>query len=474
MLKLKEFLTHYGKLLAAILLGLALVGCGSGGGSDNILCGGDPCSTTADTTDDIDNIVGQGTADSIQFVSAVPVALSIRSAGGDETSVVTFLVTDTAGDPISGVSVSFSLDNAVGGVTLSNTSDTTNVDGETSVIVQSGTTHTSVSITATVDATQESTISPSLTISTGISDFDSFSLALNVFNPHAWNRQGETVNATVRMADFFNNPPPDGTQVSFFTEGGSIDASCSSVAGVCTAVWTGQDPRPTLGQGNRPGRSALLAVVTGAESFDDVNSNGVFDDGDGFSLVDTTVNTVLVEADDRPEPFLDINENGNYDLGEFFVDFNQNGTRDLGDGMYNGPLCTHSSLCSTNKTIAIGEQHKIVMASHIEVITSSDLDADMVDGDLDIGTGRSYVITIGDENGNTLPSGSTIAVTATNGTVESGATNDILSDVYEPTTFTILLLPDTTPSSIGSMKIAVTTGSGTQAVTTTYTYPVTD
>ena len=41
MLMLKDFLKQCGKPWAAMLLGLMLAGCGSGGGSDNIICGGD-------------------------------------------------------------------------------------------------------------------------------------------------------------------------------------------------------------------------------------------------------------------------------------------------------------------------------------------------------------------------------------------------------------------------------------------------
>ncbi|WP_101760186.1 Ig-like domain-containing protein [Oceanicoccus sp. KOV_DT_Chl] len=470
MLKLKDFLIHQSRLSIAVLLLLGLVGCGSGGGSDNILCGGDPCATSEDddaedSTNEIENIVDQGSPDSIQFVSASPQLISIRSAGGDETSIVTFLVTDTAGDPIEGVPVSFTIDNTIGGISLSNTLDETNANGEAAVIVQSGTVHTTVSVTATVVSTQDSTVSPSLSISTGIPDFNSFSLALDVFNPLAWNLDGSVVNATVRLADFFNNPPPDGTQVTFYTEGGRIAASCSSVGGDCSAEWVGTNPRATQGDGDRLGRSAVLAVVTGAESFQDTNSNGVFDDGDIFTT-----------ADDQPEPWLDNNENGIFDSGEFYVDFNENGMRDVADGLYNGPLCSHSSLCSANKTIALGEQHLIVMASSVFSIQSATLAADFgPDGDLDIGAGgRTYFVTVGDENGNTLPFESSIAVSATNGVVDGGGI-DIASNAYEPVTFSIFIAPDDTSSADGFLKIAITVPvNADETLTTVLSYPVSD
>ena len=435
MLKLNDLLIHSGKWAAALMLSCLLAGCGAGGGSDNILCGGDPCSSSSSSTDpasdtsDISNIQDQGTPDAIEFVSASPTLVSIKGAGGDETSVVTFLVTDTAGDPIEGVNVYFSIDTSAGGVSLANTSDKSNADGVASTIVQAGTVATPLRVRASVPSLSGDTVSDVITVSTGVADYNSLSLVLDNVNPDSWAWDGATVQATMRMGDIYNNPPADGTLVKFYTEGGVIGTTCTTVDGACSVTWTGTEPRAL--EGPRAGVSTILAVVTGAESFQDVNGNGVFDDGDGFRLVDTYVNGKLKEADDRPEPYLDENENGIYDVGEFYVDFNNNKKRDLADGLYNGPLCTHSTLCSSNKTIALGVQTTMVMSSAVADVRIYDSvnNEISVGGTLDLTKENKYILYVADENGNSLPQTesptTTVTVSSTAGTINGS--NNVLS-----------------------------------------------
>ncbi len=47
----------------------------------------------------------------------------------------------------------------------------------------------------------------------------------------------------VDLADFFNNPVPDGTLVEFTTELGDITPSCRTVSGQCDVTFTSADPR---------------------------------------------------------------------------------------------------------------------------------------------------------------------------------------------------------------------------------------
>ncbi|MCH1493021.1 MAG: hypothetical protein L7T24_10720, partial [Luminiphilus sp.] len=82
-------------------------------------------------------------------------------------------------------------------------------------------------------------------------------------------------------------------------------------------------------------RARVLAYAVGEEKFDDDDSDGYFSVNDVF--------------DERGEPFLDENGDGNYTEGEFFVDWNNNGTRDATTGvkswptdstnLYNGTAC---------------------------------------------------------------------------------------------------------------------------------------
>ncbi len=71
----------------------------------------------------------------------------------------------------------------------------------------------------------------------------------------------------------------------------------------------------------RDGLATILAVVRGHEAFDDLNGNGVFDDGEPF--------------DDEGEPFLDVDDDGQLTTSfgdKFPVAFDNNG-----NGVWDGP-----------------------------------------------------------------------------------------------------------------------------------------
>ncbi len=53
----------------------------------------------------------------------------------------------------------------------------------------------------------------------------------------------EEIDIRVDLADFFNNPVPNGTLVEFTTELGDITPSCPTVDGTCTVTFTSADPR---------------------------------------------------------------------------------------------------------------------------------------------------------------------------------------------------------------------------------------
>jgi hypothetical protein len=368
---------------------------------------------------------------SIEFVSALPENISILgtgSLGGSESSIVQFRVLDTNSNPVNNQVVNFSLNTGVGGIQLIPSSATTNNEGIVQTVINSGTVATSVRVQAIIDndsipkiASQSSV----LVVSTGIPDQDSFSLSATILNPEGWNLDGTTVEVTARLADAYNNPVPDGTAVTFTTEGGSIEPSCVTSGGGCTVTWTSQLPRPeghvlahntgdeynfftnqpdithppelfnTLGQ-KFGGRATILATAIGEESFPDLNGNGRFDkceliaftggtgkpcNGDGSINVDGddityTGNDVSGQPYDLKEAFVDHNEDGLYnpaeaggetggELEEFEPgDFNSNGVFDLNDGKYNGVLCAipaHDG-CSDNKSLNVRGELVLVMS----------------------------------------------------------------------------------------------------------------
>jgi hypothetical protein len=61
-----------------------------------------------------------------------------------------------------------------------------------------------------------------LAVYTELPDQNSFTLSASRLNSEAYNISGQTVSLVARLADTFNNPVPDGSSISFTTEGGVI------------------------------------------------------------------------------------------------------------------------------------------------------------------------------------------------------------------------------------------------------------
>ncbi len=382
---------------------------------------------------------------SIEVVSATPDKIAIRGAGGiggSESSTVVFRVRDVNGNPVNGQLVDFSLNTEVGGITLTPTQATTNTEGLVQTVVNSGTVATTVRVTASVNGSDPLILTQSsqLVISTGIPDQNSFSLSAETLNPEAWNTDGVQVKVTARLADHFNNPVPDGTAVSFFTEGGSIEPSCTTVNGECSVIWTSQEPRPTgqtlAGTGSEPevintmgqpygGRVTILATAIGEESFPDLNGNGRFDASEMSAFLG---NDVTGRPYDLPEAFNDYNEDGLYNpaqsggetAGELeeFVDFNGNEAFDGKDGLYNGVLCSipaHAGCSSTQKSTNVRAQLVLVMSGSEAHLALNE----PASGTLTLNgesTGNVSV-TIADRHGQPMPKGTTVKFTATVGSI---------------------------------------------------------
>jgi hypothetical protein len=91
--------------------------------------------------------------------------------------------------------------------------------------------------------------------------------------------------------------------------------------------------------------NTIVAYSAGEETFNDLNGNGVFDDADTFDVIN----------DDIEEPYIDANSNGVFDTGEQIIDTNGDGVHNLGDTFFNGVGCTHSTLCSTTRSVTVWE-----------------------------------------------------------------------------------------------------------------------
>lgn len=348
---------------------------------------------------------------SIQFLSAIPDQIALKGTGGVETSTVMFTVVDSTGGPVAGIDVDFTLNTTVGGISLTPMMATSGIDGAVQTVVQSGTVATTLRVTATITGLGISTQSSQLVITTGLPDQDSMSLAVECPNIEAAEYDGVQVPVTIRLGDRFGNPVPDGTAVTFNTEGGKIDGGCTTMtttqeSGVCSVNWTSQEPRPA------DGRITILATATGEETFVDNNTNGIFDDGDSFTDLD--------------EAYRDDNENSVYDPGPFdvgdgfFFDFYTAPPvgYTVGDGLFNGLLCGHSTLCSANETSGIGASAIIIMSSSTVIFPRINLNG--VDyfspyGPMTLNAPGSLIFDVSGPNLQPPPAGTTIKVNSDNG-----------------------------------------------------------
>ena len=381
-------------------------------------------------------VVTAPTAGSIQFVSATPTLINLKGTGGTEASQVVFKVLDEGGSPISGKTVSFTIDdNAIaGGVTLTPSPSTAISDssGFVQTTVNAGTVSTPARVSATTTGTGGVTLNSTsslLTITTGIADQDSFSLSASTFNIEGFAYDGVTTILTARLADHFNNPVPDGTAVNFTTEGGSIVGSCATTGGVCSSTLSSQNPRPSNG------RVTVLAYAVGEESFTDLNGNGWADLAPTNEMIDANA-----ASTDLAEAFVDYNENGTRDAAtEPFIDFNNDGAFNAADGKYSGVLCDNvnagrssAGTCASGKSTHVRASHQIIFSSShpgailiggINLSTSVTVALDpCVPGAPPPGPGRTglpsnITVTVYDENGNAMPQGTSVAIGTDNGTI---------------------------------------------------------
>ncbi len=359
----------------------------------------------------------------IEFIEASPTTITLQGvgqAGLKQTSLVTFKVVDAMGTPVAGKSVAVRLSTEAGGMKvctsassctnptnpddLDTVSGITGAEGTITVSVVSGSVHASVWVIATVEGTTISTQSINLVATTSVPDQDSFSLSVSTFNPEAYDIDGTEVDITARLADRYNNPVPDGTQVLFTTEGGSIVGNCATSTGACSVKWTSQSPRPTNG------RVTILAYAVGEESYTENDGDGRFGFADGFSLA----------TGDISEAFRDDNEDGTYNPGEDFRDFNNNGRWDAANGWFNGWLCDDSTRCDASQSIHVFNHANIVMAESFANIT------DNVSGTVTLVSTTtpetkdkaSFTVSVlGRITGQVMPANTKIEVSTTHGTI---------------------------------------------------------
>lgn len=339
------------------------------------------------------------TANNIQFVSATPAIIGTQTAGAatlPKSSLVKFKVVDSNNNGKPGVVIDFSLSplSAPGGITLSNTSATSDAAGEVTTSVTSGTVPTPVWVVARVRANP--TIlsqSNTLTITTGLPTQNFFSLSAQTFNIEGLNYDGVESKLTVIASDRLGNPVPDGTAFNFVTEGGQITpASCATTSGACTVTFRSAERRPA------DGRVTMLAYALGEESFIDANGNNSYDVGETFY--------------NMGDPYIDANENGLWDPGEQFIPLNLGSSACLQRPSGAALPPVENALSKQNTCSGLWGGQNYVRRSTVIVLSGSRATLNPTTVTMAASCRRTFVLTLTDVNSNPMPAGTTVATGA--------------------------------------------------------------
>ena len=175
------------------------------------------------------------------------------------------------------------------------------------------------------------------------------------FDPATGDFSSVTSDVSVQIGDNNNQLITGSNTIIFRTEWGLIDPSCVTVDGGCSVTWRS-------GSSDTMPADFLNTIVaytsTGQESFGDINGNGLFDDGDLFGT------DIYADVE---EPYVNVDESGftnsnnavvdTFTPGDINIDTingldltGANEEHDDGDTLFNGPNCSHSTLCSTIRT----------------------------------------------------------------------------------------------------------------------------
>jgi len=427
--------------------------------------------------------VAAPTIGSIQFISATPTTIGLKGTGIGSSSTVIFEVEDSSGAPVPGATVNFTLNTAVGGLSLAPASAISAANGQVQTVVSSGTVHTTVRVTATIASPAVSTQSSILTITTGLPASGSFTIAIGPAaypsgktgpacpNVEAYSYVGVQAPFTVFLADRYNNPAPDGTAVAFTTNAAHIVGNCTtplktSGDGACQVLWTSSNPLPQTTQDvpqiPADGFGMVLATALGEESFVDSTGSGFYVVGDVFS--------------DLGEPYLDMNNDGIYEYPyEWFLDYYQTGKYVGPSGSFIGITCTGTTPASTctENTLAIGALHAVVMSTSTVQLASLTSGGQFSAGPpftIPYAAGGTITFSLEDLNTNAMAAGSVVTITtdSTIGTVNpntSGYTMpcSIRTGGYAYTmAFTSAAAPSPAAPLSGNIYITVTApGTGT-------------
>lgn len=354
-----------------------------------------------DATDSMTIQIAAGSAATITLDGVTPEKIGVKGSGIAESATITFVILDNGGNFVNdGTTVNFNLSPPLGGGESLAPASNSTASGKVSTTIKSGTVSGIASVIAsvTVSGTTVST-EARVTIAAGKPDSNGFGLASEKIYLAGYDTYGLTSKVTAFLRDRYSNPVPMGTPVYFATESGIMalndvtgnSTNLTNGFGQATATWQTAAPTPDTVSTvtNTIGINRIIAFTEGHESFVDNNGNGSYDLGEPFQ--------------DLGEPFIDANDNGVWDNAptvtdeERFIDANSN-------GVYDGPNGQR------DQNVLIWTSMLTVFSDGLPVITMSPGSFAVPDGGaVDI------TVTVEDQNGNSLPEGSSLSATVDKG-----------------------------------------------------------
>jgi adhesin/invasin len=433
--------------------------------------------------------IESGPAGSLEFASADRTVIGVRGSALPQKATITFRARDVNGNPVAdGTLVTFTLISGVGGGEKLEPTQVGTTAGVASTVLTSGTVSGPVRVQAsvTVGAITLTSTSTNVSIAGGAPSGAHLGVAPAFRNIAGLVTQGIICPVAAIVGDRFGNPVPEGTAVSFATNGGVIGAQglTDELGNAFSQLKTG--PRiPHVGSlpdaaisDPRTGMVTIIAVTQGEETFIDANGNGLFDGPQEFDPSDPELDT--------PEPFLDhitlcngqplpspcpadavnppsVSGNSQFDPAdsfEFFIDANGNGTWDRPNGVWdaNKPIFTATAVLFSGPTrLTVG-------------VLQADGTCSGNPGGFRVpngGSSRTFCFVARDPAGRPLVGGTKIAVTTSAGAI-SGTSGVTLPDTqrggFGITFFTFAVVDDdagdSDPPSDALVTVSVVSPSG--------------
>lgn len=263
-------------------------------------------------------------ANSLKYTTSSPVNLGIRSSGTAASGQIEFTLYAN-GTPAANKDVNIELVRApedLSFISLGNQNPKTvksDPNGKVVVTLYPGDKPGPVEIKATLASNiAVSALSKNVSVSTGRTTQDGFSLSVSK-NALQNKVDGDSATINVMLRDRTGNPVPNGTVVSFISEGGVVTPNCSTSNGRCAVTLSVQDPRPL------DNRVSVLAYVEGDKSFTDLDGDNLYTKG-----VDKLLSNI----------------------GSFFRDDNENNQYDnnygIGEFLYNRKIVGNKAACASS------------------------------------------------------------------------------------------------------------------------------